>query len=146
MPRKLPGSSTSCTPQPAARRAIGTSHFDSKWAIEQHIAVLGLPTTIFRPVAFYEHFNWTLPYLLSGTLMGIGLKPGCTIRYVTVDDIGGFVALAFAHPQIFLCGILRNMSMLEYKILGGENATYCRMLIAEVGGCWAKCQRIASRN
>src|SRR5829696_2881793 len=35
-----------------AERATGIPHFDSKWAIEQHIAALGLPATVLRPVFF----------------------------------------------------------------------------------------------
>jgi uncharacterized protein YbjT (DUF2867 family) len=85
-----------------AERDTHIPHFDSKWAIEQHIAALGLPATVFRPVAFYENFNWTRPYILSGTFTGFGLKPGRTNQYITVDDIGGFVALAFADPSAWI--------------------------------------------
>src|SRR5262245_41920222 len=82
-----------------ADRSTGIPHFESKWEIEQHIHALGLPVTVFRPVAFYENFFWTRPYILNGTFMGMGLTPDRTNQYITVDDIGAFVALAFANPQ-----------------------------------------------
>lgn len=85
-----------------AERNSGIPHFDSKWAIEQHIAALGLPATIFRPVAFYENFNWTRPAILNGILMAFGLPADRTNQFITVDDIGGFVALSFARPQEFI--------------------------------------------
>jgi len=85
-----------------ADRNSGIPHFESKWEIEQHIRSLGLPATIFRPVAFYDNFFWTRPYILNGTFMGLGLSNDRTNQYIAVDDIGGFVALAFANPQEWL--------------------------------------------
>jgi uncharacterized protein YbjT (DUF2867 family) len=85
-----------------AERNTGIPHFDSKWEIEQHIQALGLPATIFRPVAFYENFNWGRPYILNGMLSGFGLPADKTNQYITVDDIGAFVALAFANPQDYI--------------------------------------------
>ncbi len=75
-----------------AERNTGIPHFDSKWEIEKHIKVLGLPATIFRPV----------PYILNGTLSGIGVPADRTVQYITVEDIGAFVALAFANAQEYI--------------------------------------------
>jgi uncharacterized protein YbjT (DUF2867 family) len=85
-----------------AERNTGIPHFESKWQIEQHVRALGLPATIFRPVGFMDNFNWSRPYILNGVFSGFGLSPNRTLQLIAVDDIGGFVALAFAHPQDYL--------------------------------------------
>ena len=38
-------------------RNSGLGHYESKWAIEQHIRDLGLPATILRPVGFMDAFG-----------------------------------------------------------------------------------------
>jgi uncharacterized protein YbjT (DUF2867 family) len=81
---------------------MGQEHFATKWNIEQHIHKLGLPYTIIRPVAFMENYNWSRNQILRGTFTGRGLRPDKTVQIVAVDDIGAFVALAFAHPQDFI--------------------------------------------
>ena len=40
-----------------AERNSGLAHYESKWAIEQHIRELGLPATILRPVGFMDAFG-----------------------------------------------------------------------------------------
>src|SRR5262245_30410765 len=37
-----------------AERNSGISHWETKWAVENHIRKLGLPATILRPAAFME--------------------------------------------------------------------------------------------
>ena len=85
-----------------ADRNTGIPHFESKWQIEQHVQALGLPATIFRPVGFMDNFNWSRPYILNGVFSSFGLNPARTLQLIAVDDIGGLVALAFAHPQDYL--------------------------------------------
>lgn len=85
-----------------ADRNTGIPHFESKWQIEQHVQALGLPATIFRPVGFMDNFNWSRPYILNGVFSGFGLNPDRTLQLIAVDDIGGLVALAFAHPRDYL--------------------------------------------
>src|SRR5258707_3670220 len=94
-----------------ADRKTGIPHFESKWQIEQHVLALGLPATIFRPVGFMDNFNWSRPYILNGVYSGFGLNPDRTLQLIAVDDIGGLVALALAHPRGHLRpapGIARN--------------------------------------
>lgn len=83
----------------SAHRRTGLSHFESKWLIEEHIRELGLRHTIFRPVFFMD--NWENPSfrdaILGGTLAQ-PLGPDRMFQQVAVDDIGGFVALAFSDP------------------------------------------------
>ena len=83
----------------AAHRGMGQEHFASKWEIEQHIQALALPYTIFRPAAFMDNYNWTRPAILNGGLPSWGRRPDKGLQMIAVDDIGAFVALAFANPQ-----------------------------------------------
>ena len=86
----------------SAHRGMGQKHFESKWMIEQYIHTLDVPYTILRPVAFMDNHNWSRAYILSGTYTGMGLQPGKGVQSIAVEDIGVFVALAFANPQEFL--------------------------------------------
>ncbi len=86
-----------------ADRNTGLSHFESKWQIENHLRVLGLPHTILRPVFWMDNLNGS-PYrdsLLEGTL-AMGLLPTTTLQMVALDDIGAFAAMAFSRPQQFI--------------------------------------------
>ena len=86
----------------SAHRGMGQRHFDSKWEIEQYIQSLDIPYTILRPVFFMDNHNWSRAYILSGTFTGMGLRPEKGIQSIAVEDIGVFVALAFANPKEFL--------------------------------------------
>lgn len=83
----------------AAHRGMGQKHFESKWIIEQHIHSLGIPYTILRPAAFFENFNWERAAILNGTFNTLGLQPEKQRQLIAVEDIGVFVALAFANPD-----------------------------------------------
>ncbi|MGG8410224.1 NmrA/HSCARG family protein [Streptomyces sp. 12297] len=69
----------------------------SKWRIEQHIAALGLPATILRPVSFME--NFTGGYALRNGTLSTGLAPTVAQQIMAVDDVGAVTALAFSHPE-----------------------------------------------
>src|SRR5688500_10915444 len=86
----------------AAHRGMGQKHFESKWLIEQHIHSLDIPYTILRPAAFFENFNWERAPILNGTFNAIGLRPEKERQLIAVEDIAGFVALAFANPEQYL--------------------------------------------
>jgi uncharacterized protein YbjT (DUF2867 family) len=49
-----------------------------------------------------DNYNWSRAYILSGTFTGMGLRPEKDVQTLAVEDIGVFVALAFANPQDFL--------------------------------------------
>lgn len=68
----------------------------SKWRIEQHIASLGLPVTILRPVSFME--NFTGGYALRNGNLSTGLAPEVPQQIMAVDDVGAVAALAFSRP------------------------------------------------
>ncbi|MDX3535691.1 NmrA family NAD(P)-binding protein [Streptomyces sp. MB09-01] len=69
----------------------------SKWRIEQHIAALGLPATILRPVSFME--NFTGGYALRNGILSTGLAPEVPQQIMAVDDVGAVAALAFSRPE-----------------------------------------------
>ncbi|MCC3770952.1 NmrA/HSCARG family protein [Streptomyces sp. UNOC14_S4] len=69
----------------------------SKWRIEQHIAALGLPATILRPVSFME--NFTGAYALRDGTFATALAPEVPLQIMAVDDIGFVTALAFSRPE-----------------------------------------------
>ncbi len=86
----------------SAHRGMGQKHFESKWIIEQYIQSLDIPYTIFRPVAFFENFNWERPAITNGTFNALGLRPEKERQLIAAEDIAVFVALAFANPKEYL--------------------------------------------
>lgn len=87
----------------SADKKTGIPHFESKYKIEKHIADLKLNWTIFRPVYFMDNFNApkTRDSILNGTL-SLGLESDIPLQIIGVDDIGGFVAMAFMQPERFM--------------------------------------------
>lgn len=81
----------------SADRKTGIPHFDSKFQIEQHIRGTGMHFTIFRPVFFMENWLGMRQQIEQGTL-ALPLKPETRLQMIAVDDIGGFVAMAFEKP------------------------------------------------
>ncbi|MFJ8746239.1 NmrA/HSCARG family protein [Embleya sp. NPDC127516] len=69
----------------------------AKWRIEQHIAALGLPATILRPVSFMD--NFTGGYALRNGNLSTGLAPDISQQIIAVDDVGAVTALAFSRPK-----------------------------------------------
>lgn len=86
----------------AAHRGMGQEHFATKWEIEQYIQTLGVPYTIFRPVAFMDNYNWQRAGITNGVFTGWGLPPDKGLQLIAAEDIGAFVSLAFEHPQTYL--------------------------------------------
>ncbi|RSN70356.1 NmrA family NAD(P)-binding protein [Actinomadura sp. WAC 06369] len=85
-----------------AERSTGIPYWESKWAIEQHIAEVGTPATVLRPVRFME--NHTIPGLPVGGITPGGVlrhlfDPDVPVQLIAVTDIGAFAALAFADPD-----------------------------------------------
>ena len=86
-----------------ADRGTGIPHFESKYAIEEHIRSLELPSTIFRPVYFMYNFNapQMQTAILNGTLV-TALRPDRMLQMLAPEDLGTFVRLAFDHPEVYL--------------------------------------------
>jgi uncharacterized protein YbjT (DUF2867 family) len=76
----------------------GIPHFESKLQIENHIRNIGLRYTIFRPVFFMENVLAMRNSIENGTF-SLPLAPQTRLQMVAVDDIGAFVAMAFARPN-----------------------------------------------
>jgi len=75
-----------------AERNTGIEHWETKWEVEKHIRQLGLPATIFRPVAFME--NYYIDQVEIGILKGKLMDPirrDKKFQTIATDDIGAFV-------------------------------------------------------
>jgi len=86
----------------SANRATGIAHFESKWAIEEHIRAIGIPYTILRPVAFMENWESERDRILTTGVLRTPLAPETHLQQIAVDDIGSFVALALERPTEWL--------------------------------------------
>jgi len=82
-------------------RGGGGRAFASKWAIEEHIRRIGIPATILRPVSFMENYADPAFGVQTGTL-ATPFAPDIPEQLIALDDIGAFVALAFADPARYL--------------------------------------------
>lgn len=84
-----------------ADRNSAVPHFETKWAIEQHIHTIGLPATILRPVSFFELY--LSPYVsLQGNVLSFVPDPETRMQHIAVEDIGIFARLVFERPSEFL--------------------------------------------
>lgn len=86
-----------------ADRQTGIPHFESKWRIERHIASLGLPATILRPVFFIDNLvtpgSWGR--IMWGSLHG-ALGRGAPVQMIALDDIGAIAVRAFAETDAWV--------------------------------------------
>ena len=80
----------------------GLAHFDSKYAVEQRIAELGLPATIVRPVFFMQNFEQMMHEDIVDGRLAMPLADGVSLAVVDADDIGQAVAAALQDPDRFL--------------------------------------------
>ena len=83
-----------------AERNSGLAHYESKWAIEQHIRDLNLPATILRPVGFMDALG--VPAIQRGLYLGIfraNWGVSHRVQFVATYDIGWFAARALEDPE-----------------------------------------------
>lgn len=85
-----------------AEHNTGIPHFESKWSIEQHIRILGLPATILRPTLFMDMFETFAFRTLMLSMVSSFVRAGKLLQMIAADDIGVFAALAFAQPDKFI--------------------------------------------
>lgn len=83
-------------------RNSGVPHFESKRAIEEHIASLGLPATILRPAAFMENFDTFVFRTTMLAMMRTYLAEGQRMQIASARDVGWFAAEAFDQPNDFI--------------------------------------------
>lgn len=84
-----------------ADRVDPLPHQRPKQRIEAHIAELGMPATIWRPVSFMENLLRQKQDILSGHLRA-PVAPDYLRQLIAIDDIGKFVALAFREHDRFV--------------------------------------------
>ena len=99
-----------------ANRQTGVPHFDSKYAIEQHIRGLGIPYTIISPAFFME--NLDLQGVREGRL-ALPLPPSRKLQQTAVADIAGFAALVLQRREPFLG---RRLNIASDELTGLEMA------------------------
>jgi uncharacterized protein YbjT (DUF2867 family) len=83
-----------------ADRKSGLAHYESKWAIEQHIRDLKLPATILRPVGFMDALG--VPAMQRGMYLGMfraNWGVSHRVQFVATYDIGWFAARALEDPE-----------------------------------------------
>lgn len=86
-----------------AERHSGIPHFESKFEVERHIAELGLPATILRPVFFMDNFAQLGPQPADdGQVLTLALPPEVPLQLIATRDIAVFAADAFEQPDRFL--------------------------------------------
>ncbi|ARV57268.1 NmrA family protein [Nostocales cyanobacterium HT-58-2] len=84
----------------SAQYNTGVPHFESKWQIEEYVRQVGIPYTVFRPVAFY--YSWNSPATRNSILNGtwaLPLSPNTRLQQLSEDDYGVFVAMALENPD-----------------------------------------------
>jgi uncharacterized protein YbjT (DUF2867 family) len=86
----------------SAPQRTGIPHFDSKFAIEDHLRRSGTPFAIVGPVAFMENaiLPYSLPSLRQGQL-GFWLPADKPVQMVALDDLGAFDTVVLENPTRF---------------------------------------------
>ena len=109
-----------------------------KMQIEENLIASGVPYTVLRPVAFMENFDGQQQRTLAqGIFESRG--PDRTLAFISIHDIGFFVAEAFEHPEQWLNRAVNiagdRMTVQEYvdtfsRVMGTE-ITYNRLPLDE---------------
>ncbi|MEV5543148.1 NmrA/HSCARG family protein [Saccharopolyspora shandongensis] len=84
-----------------AERDSGIAHFESKFAIEEHIRRIGVPATVLRPVFFMTNLVSTTGDA-GEQVLSLPLAPTTSLQMIAPDDIGYFAATALDDPQRYL--------------------------------------------
>ena len=102
-----------------AERDSHVPHFDSKYRVEEHLATLGLHTTIVRPVFFMDNFHWFAPSNEEGTLVvRLPFPDGITLQMIAVRDVGAVAAAALLDPS----SVPKTIEIAGHELTGGEIA------------------------
>lgn len=86
----------------SATQHTGIPHFDSKFAVENHLRSSGTPFAIVGPTAFMENSisPFSLPALRQGQL-GFGLPPEKPNQLIALEDLGAFDTFVLENPGKF---------------------------------------------
>src|SRR5258708_9063882 len=71
----------------SADRQTGVPHFDSKYAVEKHIAKIGVRATIIAPAFFMENLYFGKEQLAKG-IYAVALPPARALAQIATADIG----------------------------------------------------------
>ena len=98
----------------SADKKTGIPHFESKFAVEQHLIASGVSYTISAPVFFMEnHISpWAQPPLSSGKL-ALAMPADQKLQQIAVSDIGAFGAHLIERRELVSVSVmtLRGMSL-----------------------------------
>lgn len=86
----------------SALDGTGVPHFESKAAVERHLATTGAAATVIAPVAFLENLlaPWVAPGLAEGRY-GFALPGDVPLQQVAIADVAAFAALVLEQPARF---------------------------------------------
>lgn len=110
-----------------AERRSGVPHFDSKWQIEQHVHRIGLPVTIVRPTFFMDNFTKPSMRAVLMALIRSYLPKTKPLQMIAVENIGKWVARAFAEPETFIG---------KAEEIAGDELTYAEIVAAFKAHGW----------
>jgi uncharacterized protein YbjT (DUF2867 family) len=80
----------------------GIPHFESKAAVERHLAATEVPSTVIAPVAFLENLfaPWVAPGLAEGRY-AFAMPSDVPLQQVATADIAAFASLVLERPERF---------------------------------------------
>jgi uncharacterized protein YbjT (DUF2867 family) len=83
-----------------ANKRTGVPHFDSKYAVEEHIARIGVRATILAPAFFMENLYYGKEQLAK-SIYAMALPPTTKLAQVAVADIGAVAVRVLEQPDRF---------------------------------------------
>jgi uncharacterized protein YbjT (DUF2867 family) len=83
-----------------ADRNTGIPHFNSKYAVENHIVASGVRHTILAPVAFMDNVKFAIPQLKEG-MFPQALAPDRKLGLISVKDIAACAAAVLVNPDAY---------------------------------------------
>src|SRR4029077_11366318 len=83
-----------------ANKKTGVPHFDSKYAVEEHIAKIGVRATILGPVFFMENLYYGKEQLAK-SIYAMPLPPARTLAQVAVANIGAVAVRVLEQAGVF---------------------------------------------
>jgi len=86
------------------QKGTGIPSWESKLQVEEHMAALGLPLTILRPMAFMELMTDKkfFPALSAWQVMPALMGSSRPVGWLCVDDLGVIAAKVFTQPDQFI--------------------------------------------
>jgi uncharacterized protein YbjT (DUF2867 family) len=108
-------------------RGTGVGSFESKLEVEAHLAELGLPVTVLRPMAFMELMTDRAFFPPVGVWHAWPRLAGWDFRvpWLSCHDLGRVTERVFSHPERFVGRELRLAA--EVRSLGECREVYARV-------------------